>query len=300
MASDTANPQMNLIARVKDYLDFIKIEHTLFALPFAYSGALLASNGWFGLKTFLLITMAFTGLRTSAMSLNRVIDREIDALNPRTAARHIPLGKISVREGYALAILGFAIYFLSAYLINLTAFLLSPIPAIVAWVYPYLKRFTCFSHYILGLNLAFAPLGGWIAVTDSINPLGSEFIPLVIGLALIFWVAGFDIVYALQDVEFDREFGLHSIGAHFGVRIAKLLSALNHVAFFILLSYVFLLKIGGTILNFGIALIGFLLIYEHLIIKDGWNERKIQLAFFYSNAAISLILLASIVLEILI
>jgi 4-hydroxybenzoate polyprenyltransferase len=300
MIAVKAKSGKNLIARTKDYLEFIKIEHTFFALPFAYSGAFLASNAWFGLKTFFLITLAFTGLRASAMSLNRVIDREIDALNPRTAGRHIPVGKISVKEGYAVAMLGFAIYFFSAYLINLTAFILSPIPAIVAWIYPYLKRFTCLSHYVLGLNLAFAPLGGWIAITDSIAPLGSEFIPSVIGLALVFWVAGFDVIYALQDVEFDRKLGLHSIGAHFGVGAAKLFSALNHLTFFILLSYVFLYKIGGVIQSFGLALIGLLLLYEHLIIREGWDERRIQLAFFYSNAAISSIFLASIVIEILI
>ena len=285
--------------KLKDYSDFVKIEHTLFALPFAYAGAFLAARGWFGLKLVILITFAFIGLRTAAMSLNRVIDWRIDALNPRTANRHIPTGKISLREGYNIAIFGFVVYFLSAYLINVTAFLLSPIPAITAWIYPYLKRFTCLSHYILGLNLAFAPLGGWIAVTNSINPFSSELVPTLIGLGLIFWVAGFDIIYALQDVEFDRKMRLHSIGAHFGVRTAKVIAAANHLLFLIILAYVFLLEIGGKILILGIILIGGLLFYEHLLIKERYNEKRIQLAFFYINATISSVLLSSIILEIL-
>ncbi|MBO8181216.1 MAG: UbiA family prenyltransferase [Archaeoglobus sp.] len=286
--------------KFKDYLDFIKIEHTLFALPFAYAGAFLASNGWFGIKFLILITLAFTGLRTAAMSLNRIIDREIDALNPRTADRHIPSGKISVKEGYWIAIVGFAVYFLSAYFINFTAFFLSPIPALTAWIYPYLKRYTCLSHYVLGLNLAFAPLGGWIAITNSIDPLEAELVPSLIGLALVFWVAGFDMIYALQDVDFDRKMGLHSIGAHFGERTARLMAALNHVVFFIILAFVFLFRIKGESLILGILLIGFLLFYEHAIVRKRYDEKRIQLAFFYSNAAISSIFFASILLKVLV
>jgi 4-hydroxybenzoate polyprenyltransferase len=285
--------------KFRDYGDFVKIEHTLFALPFAYAGAFLAAEGWFGLRNLLLITLAFTGLRTAAMSLNRVIDWKIDALNPRTADRHIPAGRISVREGYSLAVLGFAVYFIAAYLINFTAFVLSPIPAVTAWVYPYLKRFTCLSHYVLGLNLAFAPLGGWITITNSIEPLGSEFVPLLIGIAILFWVAGFDIIYALQDVDFDVKMGLHSIGAHFGVGKAKLMSAVNHTFFFLILAYVFLYRMGGNFLLFGTILIGWLLLYEHLIVRKGYTEKRIQLAFFYSNAAISSVFLISIIVEVL-
>ncbi len=288
------------MSKLKDYLDFIKIEHTLFALPFAYSGAFLASNGWFGFKVFFLILTAFTGLRTAAMSLNRIIDREIDALNPRTSERHIPSGKISVREGYTIALAGFVVYFLSAYFINHTALILSPIPAITAWIYPYLKRFTCLSHFVLGLNLAFAPLGGWIAITDSMDFLVSGFIPLMIGIALIFWVAGFDIIYALQDIEFDKRMALHSIGAHFGVGFAKKVSAISHLIFFLILAYVFIFRITGNLLFYGMLLTGIILFFEHYIVKNRYDEKKVQLAFFYSNALISSIFLASIILNIFI
>ena len=279
--------------RLRVYADFVKIEHTLFALPFAYAGAFLAKGGWFGFRLFLLILLAFTGLRTFAMSFNRIIDREIDALNPRTANRHLPAGIISLKEAYAVGLVGLAVYFLSAYLINDLAFELSPIPAIIAYVYPYLKRFTCLCHYVLGLNLAFAPLGGWIAVTDSLTPKDLPIILLSLGV--VFWVAGFDMIYALQDVEFDRKMGLHSVGAHFGVNVALQLSSLNHVVFFTLTSYALLSFFGLSSIPL-LLVIGAILVYEHAIVESGFDEKRIQIAFFYSNALISAFLLLSILL----
>ena len=279
-----------MVMKLKTYAEFIKIEHTLFALPFAYIGALLASKGWFGLKTFILIFTAFTGLRTAAMSFNRIIDREIDALNPRTAKRHIPAGIISLKEAYAIAIIGLIVYFISASFINELAFMLSPIPAIVAYIYPYLKRYTCLCHYFLGLNLAFAPLGGWIAVTNSLDNIWI----ILLSVGVMFWVAGFDIMYGLQDLEFDREYGLHSIGAHFGVKVALAISALNHLIFFLLVS-ISLLNLVGISALFGLIVIGILLIYEHILVRKG----KIQVAFFHINAVISVMLLIIVLLAIL-
>ncbi len=279
--------------KLKMYADFVKIEHTLFALPFAYAGAFLASKGWFGLRLFFLILSAFTGLRTAAMSFNRIIDREIDALNPRTANRHLPAGLISLREAYAIAFLGLIVYFTSAYLINDLAFELSPIPAIVSYVYPHLKRFTCLCHYVLGLNLAFAPLGGWIAVTNSLTPKDWPIILLSVGV--MFWVAGFDIIYGLQDLEFDRKMGLHSIGAHFGVNFALNVSALNHFTFFTLVS-LSLLKLLGVTAVIGSILICALLIYEHYVVRF---KRDIQKAFFNVNATISVVLLLTIIIGVL-
>jgi 4-hydroxybenzoate polyprenyltransferase len=283
-----------MLSKLKMYADFIKIEHTLFALPFTYAGTFLAANCWFGLRLFFLILIAFTGMRTTAMILNRVIDREIDALNPRTAMGHIPAGLITLREAYGILAIALAVYFSSAYLINKTAFMLSPFPAIIAYVHPYLKRFTCLSHYVLGLNLAFAPLGGWIAVTDSFDPLDTELIPCILGVAVIFWVAGFDIIYGLQDLNFDRKYGLHSIGAHFGVKTALIISAFNHVVFFCLVTLA--LCLHGMISIAGLAAIAALLVYQHAIIRE-YDEKKIQIAFFYSNAAISIVLLISIVIN---
>ncbi|WP_457548941.1 UbiA-like polyprenyltransferase [Archaeoglobus sp.] len=276
-----------MIGKLRDYADFVKIEHTLFALPFAYLGAFIAQRGWFGLKLFILIAIAFTGMRTLAMTLNRIIDREIDALNPRTANRHLPSGRMSLREAYAILLVALIVYEVSAYFINETAFILSPIPVLVAYIYPYLKRFTCLCHYVLGLNLAFAPLGGWVAVKDSI--FFDETI-LLLSLAVIFWVAGFDIIYALQDLEFDRKFGLHSIGACFGKTFALRLSALNHAIFFVLV--LFSAVMWGKIAVVGVTVIGLLLVYEHLAVRSG----DIETAFFKVNATISSILLLTFLL----
>ena len=286
------------MATLKDYFDFIKIEHTLFALPFAYLGAILASGGKIPLEKFVLITTAFTGLRTAAMSFNRIIDREIDALNPRTRNRHIPAGIISVGEAYAIAAFALAVYFISAYLLNWLAFVLSPIPAIVAYIYPYLKRFSCLSHYVLGLNLSFAPMGGWIAITGSFNIFGDAALPFLIGVAVMFWVAGFDIIYALQDLDFDRKYGLHSIPAHFGVRAAKIVSTLNHVVFFVLLFIAFYKYFDfGIYVKLSLAAIAFLIAFQHLILEI--DESKIELSFFHANALISFFLLLFTIFEVL-
>ncbi len=270
--------------RVKTYLDFIKIEHTLFALPFAYAGAIMGGN--LNPRLFILIFTAFTGLRTAAMTFNRIIDREIDAKNPRTAKRHLPAGIISLKEAYGIAFVSLFIYFISAALINKVALELSPIPAIVAYVYPYLKRYTSFCHYVLGLNLAFAPLGGWVAVTDSIDFLGRGLAVLFLSIAVVFWVAGFDIIYSIQDIEFDRKEGLHSIPATFGKDLAMFLAKFNHAIFFILTAIAFY-KLG--ILPFVIP-IAILLIFEHFVAI----KKNLELAFFHTNAAISVTLLASI------
>ena len=280
-------------------MDFIKIEHTLFALPFAYLGAFMAQGGMISSDKAILIATAFTGLRTSAMSLNRIIDREIDALNPRTADRHLPAGLISVRDAYVITVISLAVYFVSAYLINTLAFFLSPVPALTALIYPYLKRYTILSHYVLGLNLAYAPMGGWIAITDSFDILGDDLLPFLIGIAVIFWVAGFDIIYAIQDYRFDLSYGIHSIPAKFGIQKAKIISALNHAVFFFILSTAILaLYNPGFIALAGLILIGLILLAEHLIVWFFRDERAIQISFFYLNASLSSVLLISIILDV--
>lgn len=288
-----------MIKKLGLIMDFIKIEHTLFALPFAYLGAFLAQGGMIPPRTFLLIATAFTGLRTAAMSLNRIIDREIDALNPRTAGRHIPAGLISLREAYAIVLASLAVYFISAYLINETAFYLSPIPVITAYIYPYLKRYTVLSHYVLGLNLAFAPMGGWIAVTNRFDPLGQDILPFLIGVAVMFWVAGFDMIYALQDYEFDRKHGLHSFPARYGIMASKIMAFVNHIAFFTILSYAMLeIYQAGSFARIGLAVIFTLILAEHLVVKYGKDEKSIQIAFFYMNAVLSSSLLIFTFLDI--
>ncbi|AIY89128.1 UbiA-like polyprenyltransferase [Geoglobus acetivorans] len=288
-----------MVKKLRLIMDFIKIEHTLFALPFAYLGAFLAEGGMIDIRTFVLIALAFTSMRTAAMTLNRIIDREIDALNPRTAKRHLPAGLISLREAYAITLMSLIVYFLSAYLINELTFILSPIPVLTAYLYPYLKRYSAISHYILGLNLAYAPMGGWIAVTNSFDFLGKDFLPFLIGMAVIFWVAGFDIIYALQDYEFDIKHGLHSIPARFGITTGKIVSAMNHAIFFTLLSYAVIeIYTPGSFAKAGLIAIAILLLIEHSIVWLWKDEKAIQISFFYLNAVLSSVLLISIILDI--
>ena len=288
-----------MVKNLRLIMDFIKIEHTLFALPFAYLGAFMAKGGMITIEKIILIATAFAGFRTAAMSLNRIIDREIDALNPRTAKRHLPAGLISLKEAYAITILSLVIYFISAYLINELAFLLSPIPAITAYIYPYLKRYTVLSHYILGLNLAYAPMGGWIAITNSFDIFGKDFLPFLIGIAVVFWVAGFDIIYAIQDYEFDVKYGIHSIPAKFGIKMAKIVSAVNHTIFFLLLSAAILVVYpSGFLAVSGLFLSGGILLAEHAIVWLWKEEKSIQISFFYLNASLSSVLLAAIILDI--
>ncbi len=288
-----------MVKNLRLIMDFIKIEHTLFALPFAYLGAFMAKGGMISIEKIILIATAFAGFRTAAMSLNRIIDREIDALNPRTAKRHLPAGLISLKEAYAITILSLVIYFISAYLINELAFLLSPIPAITAYIYPYLKRYTVLSHYILGLNLAYAPMGGWIAITNSFDIFGKDFLPFLIGIAVVFWVAGFDIIYAIQDYEFDVKYGIYSIPAKFGIKMAKIVSAVNHTIFFLLLSAAILVVYpSGFLAVSGLFLTGGILLAEHAIVWLWKEEKSIQISFFYLNASLSSLLLAAIILDI--
>lgn len=285
--------------KIRTYADFIKIEHTLFALPFAYTGAFLAAEGIFSLKIFLLILTAFTGMRTLAMTLNRIFDRDIDALNPRTKDRHLPAGTVTLREAIIIACTSSFIYFTSAYLINYTAFILSPIPALTSIAYPFMKRYSCISHYLLGLNLAYAPMGGWVAVKNSFAPLGGELPITLLGISVIFWVAGFDIIYGLQDVEFDKKYKLHSVGAHFGIRCALITSAVSHVLFFGVALFSMFLFGFGILGGVGFTIVALLLLHQHLIIGfgDKYSEKTIQIAFFKSNAVLSAVFLFSIVAD---
>ncbi len=289
-----------MVKKLKLVMDFVKIEHTLFALPFAYLGAFMAKGEMISTEKIILIATAFTGFRTAAMSLNRIIDRKIDALNPRTANRHLPAGLISLREAYTITALSLAVYFISAYLINELAFLLSPIPAVTAYIYPYLKRYTVLSHYVLGLNLAYAPMGGWVAITNSFDIFGKDLLPFLIGIAVIFWVAGFDIIYAIQDYEFDIKHRIHSIPAKYKIRTAKFISAVNHAIFFSLLSIAILVMYpSGLLAVSGLILIGAILIAEHAIVWLWKDEKSIQISFFYLNASLSSVLLATIILDVL-
>ncbi len=285
------------MARIIDYLNLVKIEHTVFALPFAYSGMILAYGGVPQIKVVLLVTLAMVTARTAAMAFNRYLDAEIDAANPRTAAREIPRGVVSKRGAILLVVFSSIFFFITAYFINTLAFILSPIALSLILFYSYTKRFTAFSHLFLGLSLAAAPLGGWIAVVESVS-----ISIIVVAVAVGLWVFGFDIIYSLQDVEFDKQYGLFSIPAVFGVQKALMMAFVSHISMVCLLYLFpfFYRKIDlGYIYYFGVTAIAVFLVVEHLFARN-LDVGKINTAFFTFNAFVSIIFLLIISLEVVV
>lgn len=265
-----------------DFLKMIKIEHSIFALPFALTSTVIAANGLPDLKTVIWIIVAMVGARTGAMGLNRVIDAEIDRKNPRTANREIPAGKIKKSEAVLYIIISFVVYEFATFMLNDLCFKLSPIPLAVFILYSYTKRFTSLCHIVLGLALGLAPIGAWVAVRGDIN-----FGIILMGIAVLFWVAGFDIIYALQDIDFDRQENLHSIPRYLGVEYSLILSRVFHlIAFFVFLYLYKYFKMGYLYL-LGIIICGIFMFYQHrLISKDDLS--RVNIAFFNLNAYISL------------
>lgn len=264
------------------YLKMIKISHSVFALPFALTGAILAASGIPSLKQIFWIILAMVGARSGAMGLNRIIDREIDKLNPRTKDREIPSGKIKVFEASIFTIISFALMVFSAYQLNYLCLILSPLAIAIMFLYSYTKRFTWFSHFVLGLAISGAPIGAWIAVRGTFD---IEIIPLAIGV--IFWLAGFDILYALQDIDFDRKIGLYSIPQRFGIKKSLFLSKLFHTITVMMLIMTGVLFNLGTFYWIGILIVIALFVYEHSLIKPN-DLSKLNIAFFNMNGYISL------------
>ena len=280
---------MRRTSRARHLLDAIKFEHTVFALPFAYIAMVLAAGGWPGWRTVAWVTAAMVGARTCAMATNRVVDRWIDAANPRTAARHLPRGLLQVGELRALAIGGAALMFVAAWQLNPLCLKLA-LPALVFLVgYNYTKRFTWTSHWMLGFTDGIAAAGGWIAVRAAFDaPV------LVLWFALTVWIAGFDLIYACQDVDFDRAHGLHSVPARFGVpaalRMARVCHALTAAAFALL---GVMLALGPLYWVGWLAVVG-LLVYEHSLVSPA-DLSRLDVAFFNVNGYIAVIVLASVV-----
>ncbi len=272
-----------MIERIKTYMEFIKVEHTVFALPFALTSALIAAKGFPTLYQTFWIVVALFGARTAAMSLNRLIDAEIDAKNPRTASRHIPRGAVKKWEALLLSVLGFAVMVFSAYKLNSLALELSPVAIVILTLYSFTKRLTALCHIVLGVAVALAPLGAWIAVRGSV-----EVEAVLLSLAVGFWVAGFDIIYAFQDVEFDRKEGLYSIPARLGEERALILSRLFHVITFACLLAVGVLSHLGFLYYLGLFASAFFMVKEHLIVSRSKDRTSIGFAFFNMNGYISL------------
>ena len=204
----------SIAEKLKTTLAMIKFEHTLFALPFAFLGAILAANGFPTWWKTLWITVAMVGARSAAMTFNRIVDRDIDAKNPRTASREIPSGKLSVGFAWAFLYVSIGLFLLASYSLNWLTFALSPVALICVLGYSYAKRFTAFAHLFLGLALAISPSAAWIAVRGTLY----DEVPILLSVLVLMWTAGFDVLYACQDFEFDRKAGLRSIPAKFGIR----------------------------------------------------------------------------------
>jgi 4-hydroxybenzoate polyprenyltransferase len=278
-----------LTGKLAHVLGAIKFEHTVFALPFAYIAMVLAAGGWPGGWTVAWVTLAMVGARTCAMAVNRVVDRVIDAANPRTAGRHLPRGILASRDLVALAAAGAVLMLVSAAMLNLVCLALAPLALLFLVGYSYTKYVTWGSHWILGFTDGIAAAGGWVAVRGD---LGAP--AVILWLALTVWIAGFDLIYACQDVDFDRAHGLHSVPARFGVPAALAVARINHgltAAALALLGWVAGL---GPLYWAGWLAVVALLAYEHSLVRPG-DLSRIDMAFFNVNGYIAVIVLASVV-----
>lgn len=273
--------------RIRTFFNFVKIEHTLFSLPLIYSGAFLAAKDPPSALLLLLILTAATGARTAALALNRIIDREIDRRNPRTAIRELASGRMSMSEATTVLAVGVAMYLVSAALISPFCLLLSPLPLLVFTIYPYMKRFTVLAHFGAGLGLSMAPLGGWFAIQQSADNL----LPgLLLSLFTLFWVTGFDIIYATLDELFDREHNLYSFVSRYGRKTALRISGVLHVLSFLTLVLLFIVYIKGIAALPFLVLTGILLYFEHSKAED------VELAFFKINAALGFVVLGMVMM----
>ncbi len=289
---------MTLTQRLRITLDMIKIEHTLFALPFAFLGAALAARevpaqpASFWVSKVLWITVAMISARSAAMTFNRIADRQIDAANPRTAARALPAGLLDVRFAVVFTIVSSALFLLAASQLNRLTLILSPIALGSVLLYSYTKRFTSFSHFILGWCLAIAPSGAWIAIQGRLT-----LVPVLLSLAVLLWTAGFDVLYACQDYEFDRGVGLYSIPRRFGISAALWVARGIHALMFASLVIFFLNAHLGWLGLIGVIATGALLIYQHSIVKAN-DLSRLNAAFFTTNAFVSVILFVTIAADV--
>jgi 4-hydroxybenzoate polyprenyltransferase len=266
---------------VKRFFSLVTFSHTIFALPFALLAAVLAAGGVPELRTLFWILLAMAGARSAAMAFNRIVDRDLDAVNPRTARREIPAGAVSVAAASAFCALSAAAFVFAAWFLNPLCFALSPLALAIVLGYSFTKRVSALSHLVLGLGLAIAPVGAWIAVTGRFAAT-----PIVLGLSVLFWVAGFDVIYSLQDEAFDRAHGLFSLPARLGARRALDLSTVFHAVSLALLYGVFVLAKGGLLFGAGVVLAGIFLVRQHVLVSEK-DLSRVNGAFFTANGWLS-------------
>ena len=283
--------------RVKTYLDLVKFEHTVFALPFAYAGMLLASlqtrgTGWPGWHTLIWVTVAMAAARTAAMGANRVIDRFIDARNPRTAGREVPSGKVSPGQAWTLVVVSLLVLAFAAAQLNPLCLALLPLAVVFLIGYPYTKRFTWLCHAWLGVTDGAAAAGGWIAVTGHFAPAA-----WLLWAVVIFWMIGLDVIYATLDYRFDLAHGIRSIPARFGIQRALRIAAASHALTFVLLLLVGVAT-GASFWYYLAALaMGAILLYEHRIVNPD-DLARVNVAFFDANMWLALTMLAGVLVDV--
>jgi len=283
---------MNKLTRkIAVFLEMIKFEHSIFALPFAYLGLILAEGGWPRLHLFVWVTVAMVSFRTMGMALNRLIDQNIDTDNPRTRERALPARKLNRGFVWSATIFSFLIFEWSAYLLNPLCFLLSPIPVFLAFLYPWTKRFTWFSHLVLGMILGIAPYGAWVASRGEFS-----WIPGFLTVGIATWVCGFDIIYALQDEAFDKKRGLFSFPARFGFETSLIATRFLHV--FTLAAWVAVGIVAqlGIAYYLGLVVVMFFLLREHWLIRS-FGLQKIGESFFTMNAVVSVAVFLAVVID---
>jgi len=283
-----------LIAKLRTTLEMIKFEHSIFALPFALTGALLAVRGWPTWRQIVWLIVAMVGARSAAMTFNRIADLRLDALNPRTRMRALPTGQISLRFAAGFTLIACALLALAAHELNPLAFKLSPLVLAVLIAYSYTKRFTLLSHLILGSCLGMSPIAAWIALRGEVS-----LSVILLGAAVALWTAGFDIIYACQDVDFDQACGLHSVPKRYGIRTALYVSALFHVLMLLLLVVVARREHLGWIAMAGLVPVALLLTYEHTLVKPS-DLSRVNAAFFTVNGYVSVLFFVTWAADILV
>ncbi|MGK0288947.1 MAG: 4-hydroxybenzoate polyprenyltransferase [bacterium] len=280
---------MSIFQRIGKFLELIKFSHTIFALPFALCSLLLATNGRPSWQATLWIILAMVGARTGAMGFNRLIDRKWDAKNPRTANRPSVTGDVSPNLMLVMIVVSFVFLVFASWKLNRLAFYLSPVAIFLVCFYSYTKRFTSWCHIFLGIAIGAAPIAAWIAVKGSVS-----LVPIILGFSVLTWISGFDVLYALQDYEFDQGADLHSIPAKFGVAKSLWIARSLHFVTVILWGWLLIEAELKLLFLAGVLISGALLLWEHTLVKKD-DLSKLNMAFFNMNAVISLTLFFTLI-----
>lgn len=286
-----SNAGLNPLRRLQIFLDTIKFEHSIFALPFAVAAAFMVAGGWPNWVQFGWVIVAMVTLRTFAMAANRLVDAEIDRRNPRTADRALATGIIGKPEVIGYMAVSAIVFVVAAWQLDPLALVLSPIPIVVAFTYPYLKRFTWLAHFGIGAVYVIVPPAVAIAMSGT---MPGEFV--LLGIAALFWVSGFDVLYAIADIDFDRAHRLHSIPARFGIKRSLLIAKSLHLVALIFLVLSVLTGDGGFWAALGIVVVGALFAYEHSLVKES-DLSNLNMAFFTMNGIIAVVFAVFIVLD---